>query len=179
MDAEMQAQGQPPAQPQPQQDGHLEAIEQGILGQVQSPDLEKLVLSGKQILYDPKTHEQSIENMRDLADDSDPRKVALGVAAILTILNRKAEKIPVELMVPAGALLCVEVARFFQEAGRLELTPEFTGNMVEEFLAVVMQKMGFGEEQQEQPQQPQQNEIPGGVSPSQRQGIIAQGQGPT
>ena len=170
---------QPQASPQaPAGDGHLDAIEQGIMSQIPSEQaelLDKVVVSGKQILYHPSTHSQAIENMRDIQDDSDPRRVALGVAAILTIVNRKATQIPVELMAPAGALLCVDVARFFQEGGKLELTPEFTGNMIEEWLAIVMQKMGF-DAPQEQQEPPPQEGIPGGVSPSQRQqpqGLIA------
>ena len=68
----------------------------------------------------------------------------------------------------------MDVARFFQEGGKLELTPEFTGNMIEEWLAIVMQKMGFDAPQQQE--QPTEQGIPGGVSPSQRQapqGLIA------
>lgn len=162
-------------------DSHLKVIEEGIMGQIPpeaSEMLSDIVLSGKQILYDPKTRNTVMDGFKEIEDDSDPRKVAIGVAGILTLINRKSEKIPVELMIPAGALIGCEVVRFLQEAEMLQLNAAFTGNMVEELLAVLMQKMNMGPKQsQQQPQQPQQqpNEIPGGVSPSEREvprGII-------
>lgn len=164
-----------PAVIQPATD-HLQAIEQGIMSQIPpeaAEALEKVVLSGRQILYDPSTHSSIMENFRDIQDDSDPRKVALGVSALLTMVNREAESIPVELMIPAGALLCVEVEKFLEESGMLETDPSFTGNMIEEYLAIAMQKTGMPKPGVPKP--PVQGEIPGGVSPSTRQappGII-------
>jgi hypothetical protein len=161
-----------------EQASHLAAIAEGITSQV-SPEhaemLQKVVVSGQQLLYSKETHSQILDGIRDMDDDTDPRKVAMGIGGLLSIINKEAEDIPVELMAPAGGVLATEVLQFLIDAGMMQESPEFTGNVIEELLAILMQKMGMkprsAEQQQEQPQ-PQGGEIPGGVSPSQR-GIIS------
>jgi hypothetical protein len=166
---------------------HLQSIEQGILGQVQpehAETLEKIVVSGRQILFDAETREQVWKGFKDIDDDSDPRKVAHGVAAILTLINRESDAIPVELMVPAGALLAVEVLKFLDEAGMLPADPAFTGNTIEELLAALMQKSNIGKDPTGgvvgpgQPQQPPQPPAPPAEPtvvppPPDEQGILA------
>lgn len=158
----------------PSGDNHLQAIEQRILTQVAPEDadvLERILISGKQILYNEKTRDQIMTNLRDVDvdDESDPRRVAIAVAGVLTMINRQADKIPVEMMVPAGALLGVEMIRFLNDAEMLPSSPPFTGNMIEELLALLMQKLGMSqpgmqqpESQQSESQQPQ-GQPPGGI----------------
>lgn len=166
-----------------EQTSHLDQIDEGILSQMepsQAQALQAIVISGKQILYDPKTHGQVMDGLRGIDDQSDPRKVALGVAGLLTLVNKASNKtkLPVELMVPAGALLGVEVLRFLNQGGMLPESPEFTGNMIEELLAALMQKMGMGKQQQGQPgpqEMPQQGmmqdpQAPQGMPPGPPQG---------
>jgi hypothetical protein len=50
-------------------------------------------------------------------------------------------------MVPAGAQLMVEILKFMTEAGMAEEDPVLTGNVVKEFLAILMQKMGYTAEE--------------------------------
>jgi len=155
---------------------HLDQIEQGIMSGVMpehQASLEQIVVAGKRVLYDPKTHEQVFKEIEDIGEDSDPRNVAIGVAGLLTLLKQDVrKKFPDDVIIPAGALLTVEVMRFLADAEMLEVTPEFTGNAVEEFLAIMMQKMDLGPQQPQQEQQMQRPEIPGGISPSPRQGMI-------
>ncbi len=129
-------------------DDHLQKIEDGIMSNIPEDlqdDLERIVVSGRQVIYNKKTHKDIMNGMRDIDDPNDARKVALGVAAILTIINREAKTpIPVELMVPAGVLITVDVVRFLVETNRLDVDPSFTGNAVEDLLAALMQKMGLG-----------------------------------
>ena len=168
---------------------HLQAIEQGILGQVepeQAETLQKIVVSGHQILYDEKTRDQTWKAFKDIDDDSDPRKVAHGVAAILTLINRESDAIPVELMIPAGVLIAVDVLKFLDEAQMLPADPAFTGNTVEELLAALMQKMNMGKAPpqgavgpgqpvppQAPPAPPEQTVVP--PPPDEQQGILASG----
>lgn len=168
---------------QVERDDPLQAIDDGINAEIPEEyqaDLQKVVLSGHQILYSKETHKDVMDGIRDIDDPSDARKVALGVAGIMTIINREdGGKIPVSLMVPAGTLLTVEVIRFLRDAGMVDPTPAFIGNSVEELLAALMQKMGMGKDkQQPQDQQgPQDNRIPAqgtepAAPPPQQGGLI-------
>jgi len=131
-----------------ERDDHLQTIEDRIMAEIPEDvqnDLERVVVSARQIIYDKKTHKQVFNGMRDIDEANDARKVALGVTAILTIVNRESNgKIPVELYVPAGVLVAVDVIRFMVDSGMVEDSTEFTGNVVEEWLAAAMQKMGMG-----------------------------------
>lgn len=130
-------------------DGHLQKIEDGIRAEIPAEDqddLDKIVMSGMQLLYSPHTRKSVLESLRDVDSDSDPQKVAIGIAGLLTIINKEAGAIPVDLYVPAGALLVVELLRFMSESGMAEEDPVLTGNVIEEFLAIVMQKMGYAVE---------------------------------
>lgn len=154
------------------EDDPLQAIEDGITGQIPEAmrdDVEKVVMSGKQLLYDKKTHKHVMDGFKQIDDPNDARKVALGVAGMLTIINRETDKITVEVMIPAGVLIIVEVVRFMTDAGRFTPTPEFIGNAVEEYLAAMMQKMGMGKQKpppgpqgppQGRPQGPPQQSVP-------------------
>jgi hypothetical protein len=162
----------------------LKQIEDGITAELgENQQVGKIVTAGKQILYDEKTREQVWTEIENIGSGSDPRDVAMAVAGLLTVLKRDAKTdFADELLVPAGAILCVEVVRFLQDAEMLEANEEFVGNMIEEFLAIMMQKlqvgqaperdepMQDGQQPQGQPQQPQQPPSP--EQPPQR-GILA------
>lgn len=138
----------------------LKQIEEQITAQLRPEDaarVDKLVVAGKQLLYDPSTTDMVFEDISNIGEDSDPRNVAIGVAGLLTLMKQDAKgQFPDELIIPAGALLSIEVVRFLEESGLLDPTPGFVGNLIEEFLAASMQKLGMGGPQQAQPQQPQQ-----------------------
>lgn len=152
----------------------LQQIDDGILAGV-DPDhrapLEKVVVGGQRLLYDQETHQKLMDNMRDIGEDSDPRNVAIAVGGIMTILKEDAQGgFPDDVLVPAGSMMVIEVIRFLEEAGMLEPTPEFIGNAIEEYLALIMQKVEFDQPQEEAPP----DEM-GGVSPSARQAPMQQG----
>ena len=129
----------------------LTKIDEAINAIVQ-PDQDKLVAGivfrGKKIMYSESTHGKVFEDISKMDMESDPQKLAMAVAGLLTLIRtQNGDGFQDEAMVPGTCLLMVDMLQFMSESGAVEPTTEFVGNCFEELLSIMMQKVGIGPEE--------------------------------
>ena len=129
----------------------LTKIDEAINAIVQ-PNQDKLVAGivfrGKKIMYSESTHGKVFEDISKMDMESDPQKLAMAVAGLLTLIRtQNGDGFQDEAMVPGTCLLMVDMLQFMSESGAVEPTTEFVGNCFEELLSIMMQKVGIGPEE--------------------------------
>jgi hypothetical protein len=128
--------------------GPIQQAIEGLILPKHAARVTGVVGRGKQILYHESTHKKIFGDISNMTVDSDPQKLAMGVAGLLTMMRKEnGEGFPDDCLVPISALLLCDVIQFMGESGALEPTTEFIGNAFEELLAIMMQKVGVGPEE--------------------------------
>lgn len=104
---------------------------------------QRFVLAGMRVMFHPKTHELV---MRELTREEGPieRRVAMGVAALVSILQQRT-KGPVQqpALVAAANILLMEALKFLAQGGQIDATPDLVSNATSELSAYLMQKFGL------------------------------------
>jgi len=135
--------------------------------------VQKLVLAGQKIMYDPKTHHLMVQALQS---DSDPaHAVGMGVTQLMTMMWVQSKgSIPMPAMIPAAILLVCESLDFCEQSNLLKPDNDMIGNAVQVVVSYMMQKMGIkpGDMAQAagiQGQQPANTQTPGAPASPQQQ----------
>lgn len=76
----------------------------------------KVVMGCSKILFDKSTHDYLVAGLK--ADQPMPVKLASQVVGVMKLFASRAQgEIPRQVLLPAGAMLILEVAKFIKEAG--------------------------------------------------------------
>lgn len=137
---------------------------------------DKIVKAGIQLMFSPKTREQTMQFMED--SGTDPKAMGKGVSSVMALLFKESNQtLPPNLIIPAGIELLVHAAEV-AKAGGLDISKEQMaegmGEMVQQILVLFgatpeqMQKMMSGMDSgQAAPAQPDQP-----ISPPAPTGLI-------
>ena len=107
--------------------------------------VEKLVMAGQKVMFDPKTHDGIMQQFDGIEAESETHKIAVGVAGLLLRLSEKAKgPLPVPALVPTAAILALDALEFLGEAGKIEVTVENAKQVVLDTNAVMAQKLDVG-----------------------------------
>lgn len=122
----------------------IEKARQGILAKINPPELrpvvEKVVASGKQVMYSEQTRNMAVE---ELKRGTDPESVGAAVAKLAAILfNQSKHTIPMPVLIPATMLLLFESLEFLEEAGTLQVNEEQLAAYTQATGSAVLQMMG-------------------------------------
>lgn len=113
----------------------LEKVDQRLL-----PVLDKVVDSGRQVMYSDDTREIVV---RELQQAQDPEGIGAAVAKLLAILaNQSRGTIPPKILFPAGMVLLVEALDFLEEAGAVQVTPELLAQCAQALGSAFLQSLG-------------------------------------
>lgn len=104
--------------------------------------VQKLVLAGQKIMYDPQTHHLMVQALQS---DSDPaHAVGMGVTQLMTMMWVQSKgTIPLPAMIPAAILLTCEALDFCEQTKLLKPDADMVGNAVQIVVSYMMQKMGI------------------------------------
>jgi len=117
-------------------------IEAHIPPQFQSA-VERLVLAGMKAMFDPRTHQLMLDELRSQGDDLG-KGAAVGIAALISqLLARVKGEMPQPAIVPAALILLMEALSFLDEAGQIEATPDVVAEATQDLAGYLMQKLGL------------------------------------
>lgn len=92
----------------------LEKVDQRL-----RPVVEKVVASGKQVMYSEETRQLAVQ---ELKRGTDPESVVAAVAKLAAVLfNQSKKTIPMNVLMPATMLLLFEALDFLEEAGAVQV----------------------------------------------------------
>lgn len=133
------------------------------------PVVEKLVESGKRVMYSEKTRELA---MQQLAGGTDPENIGAGVAQLAGMLFTESNRtVPMQALAPASAVLLAEALAFLEEAGAVQVDEQFLAACTQALGASFLQLLGITPEKLQEVigQQP----AAGAAQPAAQQGIVA------
>jgi hypothetical protein len=149
--------GAPAAEPQaPAQQGtgtDQEVSQDGLIANVQQKvrdslppqfrvAVQKIVLAGTKIMYDPQTHHLMVQAIQS---DNDPaHAVGMGVTQLMTLMYQQSKgSMPPPAIIPAAILLVCEALDFCEQAKLFPVDENVISNAVQTTVAYLMQKMGL------------------------------------
>lgn len=104
------------------------------------PVINKVVLAGKKVMYDPKTRDMAIA---ELKKGTDPESIGSAVAKLMGLLMSQAKgTIPPEVLVPAAIVMLCEGLQFLQDAGAVQVTPDLLAQATQATGSAILQIMG-------------------------------------
>ncbi|MDP3939812.1 MAG: hypothetical protein Q8R92_16970 [Deltaproteobacteria bacterium] len=84
---------------------------------------QRVVLAGKKIMFDPKTFPILMKGIK--GDMPMPDKLATEAVGLMKMLQDKANgSIPIQVLLPAAAMLMLEIAKFMRDSKQGDPTPE-------------------------------------------------------
>lgn len=140
-------------------------------------NIDRIVIAGQRIMFDEKSNRQLLDQIDQMPGESQPAKVANGVAAIMSIIeNNERGPLDPRSVIAASALILCDAIEFLAQIGRFEPTRESIGEATQTLMASMMQKYRMdpnkvrAEAQQQQAQQQggQPDGLLGGQPPTQR-----------
>jgi hypothetical protein len=109
------------------------------------PVVMKIVKAGQQVMYSPGTRHMM---QQQFANGTDPESIGAGVAKLMGILYHASKMTaPMQALVPAGMLLLFEGLQFLEEAGRVQVTPDFLAQCTQATASALLQVLGVKPEQ--------------------------------
>lgn len=121
----------------------IEKTKQAVLSNVDTrlqPVIQKLVEAGKKIMYSDQTRQMVMDQMKQ---GTDPESIGAGVAKLGGLLFVESKRTaPFEALSPAMVLLLMEVLGFLEEAGAVQVTPEFVAQCTQALGSAVLQMVG-------------------------------------
>lgn len=168
---------QQPEQPMPEQpeqpEGGDDMDPAALRAKMETPgpmadQLDKIVLAGMKVMFDPKTHNKMAEVLDSPAPV--PEKLGQGVAGLMGLLMEQSQRsLPPQLLIPAGMVLMAHAADFMKKSGE-PVSKEDFGAGVENFVDTMLSQAGmdpakvasFAERGAGKPEAPQEGMTDGG-----------------
>lgn len=108
------------------------------------PAVEKVVESGKKVMYAEQTREMFLEAMKA---GTDPESIGAAVAKLMGILQNEAKgTIPPEILIPAATLLLFEGLAFLEDAGMVQVDAQFLAECTKAMGSALLQMLGVSPE---------------------------------
>lgn len=108
------------------------------------PAVEKVVESGKKVMYAEQTRGMFLEAMKA---GTDPESIGAAVAKLMGILQNQAKgTIPAEILIPAATLLLFEGLAFLEDAGMVTMDAGFLAECTKAMGSAMLQMMGVSPE---------------------------------
>ena len=108
------------------------------------PVVEKVVESGKKVMYAEQTRGMFLEAMKA---GTDPESIGAAVAKLMGILQNQAKgTIPAEVLIPAATLLLFEGLAFLEDAGMATVDANFLAECTQAMGSAMLQMMGVSPE---------------------------------
>jgi hypothetical protein len=140
----------------------------------QPQQLQRIVLAGKKIMFDPQTSTMVNDAMTNGEGDI-VQKLGTGITGLMALMIQESKNtMPGDLVIPAGLVLIAEAAQFLAEAGE-PITDRDVGDAMEIFVHVVLHQTGLDPEKMkaaaeggaqteaERPAEQDAGDTPGGV----------------
>lgn len=109
-----------------------------------APVIKKVVEAGKKVMYSKESRDLFIQQVKG---GTDPESIGAAVAKLMGILSNQSKgTIPPEVLVPAATLLMCEGLQFMEEAGLVEITPDFLAAVTKAMGSAVLQLLGVSPE---------------------------------
>ena len=133
--------GLPAGKPAPEGKTSPEAIRAGLhLNDKQSAQLDKIVLAGKRVMFDSRSHKMFLEQLD--GPGTTAQKLGQGVAGLMGLLWQESrQSLPPELLIPAGMVL-VAVAADFLRKGGMDVSDEDVAGGIESLMTALFQAGG-------------------------------------
>jgi hypothetical protein len=104
--------------------------------------LKQTVNAGMKLLFDKQTHNQLFDSIRP--EDEVPLENELGAGAtnlMLLMYQQSKQQMPLEVIVPAGAILLAKACQFISESGMAEVTDEVFSESFQIFAVSIQDKL--------------------------------------
>lgn len=106
----------------------------------QTPQLQRIVLAGKKVLFSKESHQLMLKELDGPGTIS--QKIGQGVAGLMGLLWQESKQsLPPNLLIPAGMILVVTVADFLRQAGQ-QITDQDIGGAIEAMTTAILHASG-------------------------------------
>lgn len=129
----------------------LEQTRQALLQKAKPelvPVIDKVVNAGRKVMYSDKSRGMAMQELRRATDPEGVGSAAAKLAAVL--FNQSKQTIPMPVLFPATMLLMIEALGFLEEAGTVQITPEFVAQCSEATGSAFLQMLGVTPEKIQQ-----------------------------
>lgn len=108
----------------------------------QKPQLQRMVLAGKKIMFDESTFHLLADVLKSKEGDL-VQKIGTGITGLMALLIQESKNsLPGELIIPAGMVLVAEAADFLVQSGEA-LTDKDVADAIQVFIHVVLNQTGM------------------------------------
>lgn len=102
----------------------------------QKPMLQRIVVAGMKVMFDPKTHQLMLDSLNGPGPLG--QKLGQGIAGLMGVLVRESQgSMPPDLLIPAGLVLMGHAADFMAKAG-MPVTDQDVGQGMEVMIDTVL-----------------------------------------
>jgi len=106
----------------------------------QAEQLRRIVVAGKKVMFDSKTHRLMIETIKGEGDW--PTKLGQGVTGLMGLLMKESQNsLPPPLIIPAGLIMVAEAASFIADTGE-DITDQDVGDGMHVFINTILHASG-------------------------------------
>jgi hypothetical protein len=110
-----------------------------------TPVVQKVVAAGQKVIYSPETQKLLIAQMTGGGDQAE--NVGSGIAKLMGILmNQSHNTIPMQAAVPAATILMCDGLDFLEQAGDVQVTPDFLAQCTKDMSSALLQVFGVSPE---------------------------------
>lgn len=160
-----------------------DAIEKGILesaekGDPNNPDaqtvdpvaIQRIVAAGMKLLFDKETHGQLFKGINTNDDIPLEYELGKGGAGLMLIMYKESgQSMPVEAIIPAGAILLAKACEFIDETNLAPVTDQTYGDALEMMIAELEKEFAAAEAGGAQPEGASGEAMPGAEQPGGQQ----------
>lgn len=127
----------------------LQKTEQEILAKANPqlvPVIQKVTDAGRTFMYADQNRELLAQQ---LSGDGAPEDlISEGVAKLIGVLYNQSKKtLPMQVMVPASTIILCDVLDMLEQAGKVQVTPEFLASCMKSLSGNILRLFGVGPEQ--------------------------------
>ena len=107
----------------------------------QVPQLQRIVVAGMKVMFDPKTHKMMLEELHKPGELS--MRLGQSIAGLMGILLKESNNsLPPQLIIPAGVVLLAHAADFVAKTGT-DISDKDVGDAMQVFVHVVLHMNGM------------------------------------
>lgn len=146
----------------------LEQARQALLQKAKPelvPVIEKVVGAGRKVMYSDKSRGMAMQELKRATDPEGVGSAAAKLAAVL--FNQSKQTIPMPVLFPATMLLMIEALQFLEDAGAVQVTPEFLAECTQATGSAFLQMLGVTPEKLQQMAAQRGQQAPGLIAGAQ------------
>ena len=109
------------------------------------PAFKRVVAAGMKVMFSEQTHQLMLKELQGQGDMA--TKLAQGITGLMLILYKESKGMPPQVLMPAGAWLLLEAARFIERAGLGQIDPQTIRDALDGYTALMLKKAGASQQQ--------------------------------